>query len=154
MSSLPIHPGRCTRPEEHRAFCLAHAFSLMKDALREWDYFENYILPTILGSEGTSISLSQLQYSFLCTHKRFMEAVLIHGLPHTLDREYDEITSELPKFFVSFDPDSGKTVYRPLIITSDRYTSEGYLLFDDDENYDHSCKEKHLVMLPPRRRRF
>lgn len=154
MSSISSHPGRCIRPDDHRSFCLAHAFSLMKDVLREWGYFEKHILPAILGSECSSISLSQLQYTILCTHKRFIDAVSIHGLPQTLVREYDEITSELPKFIVSFDLDSGETLYRPLIITTDRYTSEGYLIFDDDENYDHSLEERHLVMLPSRRRRF
>ena len=100
------------------------------------------------------MELSQLQYDVLREYKSFMDSISIHGLPKSLEREYDDLMAKRPKFIVAYDPLQRTISYRPLLVTTDNYTSDGYIIFDEDSTTEHLFREPRLVMLPVRLHRF
>lgn len=156
MSFSSEHPGSCHwQTNKFRQFRVADAFVQFKRSLDELERYEGFVLRNAshIGPDSCLMGLSQLQLDVLYEYKKFMDSITIYGLPKSLEREYDELVDRL-KFVVSYDPLQCVITYRPLIITSDRYTPDGYVIFDEDSSDDHSSDERRVVMLPPRRHLF
>ena len=156
MSSSSEHPGICHwKANKFCNFRVADAFVHFKRSLDELERYVDFSLrnSSHIGLDSCRMGLSQLQLDVLYEYKKIIDSVSIYGLPKSLEREYDEIVAR-PKFIVSYDPLQRVVIYRPLIITFDRYTPEGYLIFDEDPSVDHSSDEIRVVMLPARQHQF
>lgn len=157
MSFSSEHPGVCHwETVKHRRWSVANSFLHFSNALKEWEHYEEFVLPPLLERPPTifHMEVAQKQYELLVEYRSFVEAIRIYGLPKGLEREYDDLNSRLPKFIVSYDHVQRVITYRPLMITSDRYTPDGHIIFDSESDGDHSSEEQHLVMLPARQHRF